>query len=470
MLFNTHLFLLGFLPAAIVCLYLTHRSEVRRSWTLIGVSLVFYGWWDVRLVPLLVGGVLANAAAARLFFSTGKRWIPIAAIAANLAVLGCFKYTNFLIGTIQALLDPAAAPSTLDIVLPLGISFFTFHHIIYLADCLAKRAPRYSLRNYALYIVLFPQILAGPLVRHTEIVHQFREDPWRAGVAERWSRGLVLLTIGLAKKILLADPLARIAEPLFHAAAFGQALSLGDGWLAATAFTFQIYFDFSGYSDMAIGIALLLGFVLPVNFDAPYRSLSLQDFWRRWHMTLSRFLRDYLYVPLGGNRHGLVRQLGALTATMLLGGLWHGAAWTFVIWGGVHGIGLAANALWRRQPFRLPPPIAWVLTFVFVAVVWVFFRAPSFDAAASMLKAMAGLSDLTVHGGAAALDAVSSPHRWRLIAVAALIAIAGPTSQRVSLDLLKPIAWPALATAAVMLLLLFRLGAEAGQQFIYFQF
>ncbi len=459
MLFNSLLFLFGFLPAALAIYALAWRKEALRCWTLIALSLVFYGWWDVRFVPLLVGGIAVNWLAAWSFFRWQWRPILILAMAADLAVLGWFKYINFLLATITGMTGlPTPA---LDIVLPLGISFFTFHHIIYLADCWRGRAPLYSLRDYGLYIVLFPQILAGPLVRHSEIVHQFHERPWRQGFAEQWSRGFVLITIGLAKKVLIADSIVGLIDPIF-AAAGHQALSAEQAWIGALGFTFQIYFDFSGYSDMAIGLALLLGFTLPENFDAPYRAKSLQEFWRRWHMTLSRFLRDYLYIPLGGNRRGLARQLGALMATMLLGGLWHGAGWHFVVWGAAHGLGLAGGVLWRLQPRRLPPWAAGCLTFLFVVTTWVFFRAPTLQSAGALLQAMLGGGDIGFTGHI-------PPHGEPLI-WAALVAFFGPTSQEVALSRLKPYRGIAVAAAAAMLFVLYRLGGGLDYQFIYFQF
>ena len=261
-------------------------------------------------------------------------------------------------------------------LLPIGISFFTFHNIIYLADLHAGRAPRYSLRDYGLYIALFPQILAGPLVRYYEIVPQFRLSPLREGWEARCVQGIALFLMGLGKKVLLADALASLADPVF-AASGEPALAMGEAWTAALAFPLQIYFDFSGYSDMAIGLGLMLGFGLPVNFNAPYRADGLREFWRRWHMTLSRFLRDYLYIPLGGNRHGLVLQVAALLVTMTLGGLWHGAGWSFVAWGALHGLGLASGVMWRRWLPPIPRPVGWAMLMAFLLVSWVFFRAPS---------------------------------------------------------------------------------------------
>ena len=302
----------------------------------------FYGYWDWRFVPLLVGSVAINYVAARAFYATSKSWIVVAAIAADLAVLAAFKYVDFALKSFTSVLH--LPPERLGWVLPLGISFFTFHHIMYLTDLRRGKAPMLDPVRYGLYIAFFPQILSGPLVRYTEIIHQFDAPYLRPGLSEKIGRGFMFLGIGLAEKLLFADSFARIAEPIFHASLAGP-VPLMDAWRGALAFGLQIFFDFGGYSNMAIGVGLMFGVLLPQNFDRPYRATSLQDFWRRWHMTLSRFLRDYLYIPLGGSRHGLPRQMWALIVTMVLGGLWHGAGWTFIIWGALHGFGQAVAVL-----------------------------------------------------------------------------------------------------------------------------
>src|SRR5271163_3057099 len=306
MLFNSFQFILGFLPPVLAGYWLLARYSAARLWFLLAASLVFYGYSDWRFVPLLAASIVINWLAAEGFLAIRRRIILHAAIAANLLCLGVFKYLGFFDGVF---VDATGWELSLPrLALPLGISFFTFHHIIYLVDLLRGTAPRYRFRDYALYIALFPQILAGPLVRHHEIVPQFASSPARPGWDTRLAQGIGFFVIGLAKKLFLADPLAAHADPVFASAAVGP-ISIGEAWTGALAFPLQIYFDFSAYSDMAIGLALLFGFVLPYNFNVPYRAASLRDFWRRWHMTLSRFLRDYLYIPLGGNRHGLPRQI-----------------------------------------------------------------------------------------------------------------------------------------------------------------
>ena len=375
MLFNSFFFLFGFLPIALLSHWLVERY--RPTWRLPLLTLLsfaFYGYWDWRFLPLLALSILINWLVAQNFIATGRRILIPLAIGANLLVLAVFKYFNFFADLANII--PGLQAPHYDIALPLGISFFTFHHIMYLTDLKAGKAPRYDLVRYSLYIGFFPQVLAGPLVRWSEIMHQLEERPYlRPDAAERFARGLMLLVCGLAKKVFIGDQLAEYVNPVFQAAEAGRAIATGEAWQATLGFTFQIYFDFSGYTDMALGLALLFGIVLPQNFDVPYRSVSLQDFWRRWHMTLSRFLRDYLYIAMGGNRKGLAMQVGALFATMTLGGLWHGAGLTFVAWGAAHGFVLAVGVLWRRAGWSVPSALGWVLTFIFVMLTWVLFRA-----------------------------------------------------------------------------------------------
>ncbi len=344
----------------------------------------------------------------------------IAGLAMNLAVLGWFKYANFMVDNVNALfgLDLYLAR----IVLPLGISFFIFQKIAFLVDAYRGKVDRLDLVDFSLFVSFFPQLIAGPIVHHSEMLPQFCERG--ALCPSNLAMGLTIFVIGLAKKVLLADTIAVYAAPGFSAAAGGAHLDFFAAWEAALAYTAQLYFDFSGYSDMAIGAALLFGIRLPVNFASPYKAASIIDFWRRWHITLSRFLRDYLYIALGGNRLGRVRRYANLFITMLLGGLWHGAGWTFVIWGGLHGLYLIVNHGWRTLRSRLVflPAEAgdlerWlgrILTFVAVAIGWVFFRAPDMHAALEMLEAMLGVNGAAA--GANALDGLALAGSLLLIA------------------------------------------------------
>lgn len=457
MLFNSFVFLLGFLPLALGLHWLVERFQPGwRLPLLAGLSFAFYGYWDWRFIPLLAFSILINWLIAEAFLKNKRAGLITLAIALNLAVLALFKYFNFF-ADLAAMIPGLPAPK-LDLALPLGISFFTFHHVMYLTDLRRGEAPRYDLVRYTLYIAFFPQVLAGPLVRWREVMHQFEERPYlRADAAERVARGLMLLTLGLAKKVLLGDPLAGYANPVFAAAAAGHAISVAEAWQGVLAFTFQIYFDFSGYTDMALGLALLFGIVLPQNFDAPYRSASIQDFWRRWHMTLSRFLRDYLYIPLGGSRHGLPLQVWALFATMALGGLWHGAGLTFIAWGAAHGLALIVALFWRRAKLPMPAPLGWLLTFVFVMLCWVLFRATSFEAALAIYKAMFGFAPTGIG------------FKWRALLPAAAFAIIGPTSWAL-VHKLPPVRWVAMLAAILFVLVLFKIGDDANFEFIYFQF
>ncbi len=459
MLFNSQTFVCFFLPAVVAGYYaLAPRRSARHAF-LVLASLVFYGWWDWRFVPLLVGLTLANWGIAKAFEATRVRSLPVLGVAMNLAVLGLFKYADFLRGTWYGLTDQSW--SAWHLILPLGISFFVFQKISYLIDLRRGTAHAYRLLDFSLFVMFFPQLIAGPIVRHNEIIPQFAEDPRRPEMWENLGRGFALFIIGLVKKVAFADTLAMVADPLFHQAA-GGTLNAAQAWVGCAAYTLQIYFDFSGYSDMAIGIARMLGLRLPFNFDAPYRAVSVRDFWRRWHMTLSRFLRDYLYIPLGGNRRGVMRVMINLMVTMLLAGLWHGAAWTFVVWGGLHGLGLVVNHVWQRTGVRLPRLLAWLLTLLFVMAGWVLFRADSFVLAGRMLGSMLGLHGL----GHLVLD---REYVVALVAGAA-VALIGPTSQEAALIWLRPRPWLAVPAGAGLAFLLLLIGGRLPNVFIYFQF
>ncbi len=401
MLFNSYTYLLLFLPVAVVGFHLLigPLRVPRRAafgW-LVAASLVYYGYWNPAYVPLIAGSCLANFFFGRFLAGHpgpgGKRML-VAGVAANLALLGYYKYTGLFATTLRDLTGwPQDIPS---IVLPLGISFFTFQQIAYLVDAWKGETREYHLTDYLLFVTFFPQLIAGPIVHHGEMMPQFtRKRP-----LARWNRdfpvAVVFLVIGLFKKVVIADNLAPIASALFRVAEQGdRPLTMAEAWTAAIAYALQIYFDFSGYSDMAIGSARFFGIRLPLNFASPYKATSIIDFWRRWHMTLSRFLRDYLYIPLGGNRNGPARRYGNLLLTMLLGGLWHGASWTFLAWGGIHGLYLCVNHGWHHLRkskgwSALPTPAAVSLTFLATLVAWVFFRAADFDTAMRLLASMSG--------------------------------------------------------------------------------
>lgn len=459
MLFHSQEFLLLFLPLVLALAIALEGRRAPREWVLIAASFAFYGWWDIRFLPLLAASVVLNWAVGQGF----ARWraLPVVwvGVPANLAVLGYFKYRDFFAESLGALtgtpIDPAG------IVLPIGISFFTFQQISYLIDLKRGRAGPYGLREYALYISFFPQLIAGPIVRHHEFIPQLGHAPDAGDRWERLAGGFAFLFIGLVKKVGLADQLAPHVDAVYAQANAG-AVAMLDAWTATGAFALQIYFDFSAYSDMAIGLALMLGLRLPYNFDAPYRAVSIRDFWRRWHMTLSRFFRDYLYIPLGGNRHGIAVQAGALIATMALCGLWHGAGWTFVLWGLAHGAAMVVALLWRQVLPVPPAAVGWAITLSFTTIAWVPFRAESAGAAWTVLTAMAGLGgDLAPGGREFSVELFVAG--WALVLLA-------PTSQKLVTELLKP--WrAAYALAGVgFAYIVLELGKGQPAEFIYFQF
>ncbi|MEO8738338.1 MAG: MBOAT family protein [Casimicrobiaceae bacterium] len=403
MLFNSFPFIFAFLPVALVGFFgLARISDRLAAGWLTLASLLFYGWWDPRYIALLFASIGVNFALGsrivRLRESrephASRAWLTLA-IVANLALLAYFKYTIFFLENLQAFTGHAGPLP--DIVLPLGISFFTFTQIAFLVDAHRGSAREYNFMHYALFVTWFPHLIAGPILHHREMMPQFQQPATYRLDWENIAVGLTMFIIGLFKKTVIADDLAGFATPAFDAAAAGASLTLLEAWGAALAYTFQIYFDFSGYTDMALGASRMFGIVLPLNFRSPYKARSIIDFWRRWHITLSRFLRDYVYISLGGNRRSSARRYVNLLATMLIGGLWHGAAWTFVAWGALHGVYLMVNHGWRwlRRRFdvvALPGGgvLAAITTFFAVVVAWVFFRAPDFATALGILSGMTG--------------------------------------------------------------------------------
>jgi alginate O-acetyltransferase complex protein AlgI len=404
MLFNTFGFIFVFLPTTLVgFFFLSRGGEVFGAAWLVLASLAFYAAWNPRYLPLLLGSIAFNFLIGRGL--TPNVWVSRLAarktllacgVIVNLVLLGYYKYANFFIDNINDLTGSTLSLGT--IILPLGISFFTFTQIAYLVDAYRLKAKEPRLLHYMLFVTYFPHLVAGPILHHAEMMPQFtRRDVYRFDPA-RFTVGLVYFSIGLVKKVVLADGIAAFVGPVFDAAERAGHPMLLDAWSGALSYTFQLYFDFSGYSDMAIGLSWMIGIALPLNFNSPYKATSIIDFWRRWHMTLSRFLRDYLYIPLGGNRHGDSRRYINLMLTMTIGGLWHGAGWTFVIWGALHGAYLIVNHAWSALRRKIPVPrkdrvedcIGWILTFGAVVVGWVFFRAHTLAGALQILRGMAG--------------------------------------------------------------------------------
>ncbi|THB78634.1 MAG: MBOAT family protein [Desulfobulbaceae bacterium] len=410
MLFNSFLFIFFFLPVTLVVYYRLADSGFRSSaiaWLVI-CSLFFYGWWNPPYLLLIICSILVNFTIGRglqrIAAGAAKKLLLTVGIAFNLSLLGYFKYANFFIDQLNVIFTTGVKLEP--IMLPLAISFFTFQQIAYLVDVYRSDVQKYRFLHYCLFVTFFPQLIAGPIVQHHEMFPQFARLTQSNERLKQLSFGMVLFLIGLSKKVLFADSLALYASPIFDGAERMVALSFWEGWSGALAYSLQLYFDFSGYSDMALGLAKMMNINLPINFNSPYKATSIIDFWRRWHITLSRFLRDYLYIPLGGNRVARPRYYTNLFLTMLLGGIWHGAGWTFVIWGALHGFCLIINHLWRSGckallgPDRKSTPIGIfcgrVLTLLCVIIGWVFFRAESVEGAWYLLGVMLGTNGFGV--------------------------------------------------------------------------
>jgi alginate O-acetyltransferase complex protein AlgI len=413
MLFNSYEFLFFFLPVTIAVFFAFSGFRYVRAaaaWLAL-VSIFFYGYWSPRYVILLMASILINFAAGHgilKYQSAGNqktaRRILVLAIVGNLTALAYFKYANFFVNSLNSAFDAQIALA--QIILPIGISFFTFTQIAFLVDTFSGKVKETRFIPYTLFVTFFPHLIAGPVLHHSEMMPQFARDETYRFNLRNFLTGVAFFSIGLFKKVILADGIQPFVGPVFEANA-DYSLTAIEAWGGVLAYTLQLYFDFSGYSDMAIGLSKMLNVDLPLNFNSPYKSTNIAEFWRRWHMTLSRFLRDYLYIPLGGNRKGPIRRYANLLTTMLLGGLWHGAGWTFVIWGGLHGLYLVINQLWQaaRERFfghdlsrssRLGRVVSVLLTFICVVVAWVFFRATSLDAAANVLKGMIGFHGMAL--------------------------------------------------------------------------
>jgi alginate O-acetyltransferase complex protein AlgI len=478
MLFNSYPFIFVFLPVVLVGYFAANRLGEKAPviWLALA-SLVFYSFSNWPFVALLLGSIAFNYFVGRLLISrhlgSGLRSAVLAAgVSGDLIALGIFKYAGFLVVNFNAVFSTSIA---VNILLPVGISFYTFTQIAFLVDAYRGKVAHYALPHYALFVTYFPHLIAGPILHHSDMIPQFESADSKRPNPNLILCGLIIFAIGLFKKTGLADGIQPLA-----ALAFNQAVpSFDQAWIGALAYTFQLYFDFSGYSDMAIGISLMFGIFLPLNFNSPYKATSIIDFWRRWHMTLSQFLRDYLYIPLGGNRHGWLLRYVNLMVTMLLGGLWHGAAWTFVVWGALHGLYLCINHAWINYgppiPARLARPAgiaAFLLTFLAVVVAWVFFRADSLASALSVLSKMADPARV-VFGRTEMIQAA-------LIAVYAAIAWFAPNTQAImGYDHMRRSvgenfrAWrarPLLLYGGAAALAFGILGIQQHSEFIYFRF
>lgn len=484
MVFSSHIFLFYFLPVALGLYYLAPRKH--RHLMLSLVSYVFYGWANPYFVVLMFGSTVFSYLCGMIIAhgfagwdraapalekgaprTSLQKWALGLSVACSLAVLAVFKYFNFAIENYNALLGAAGLDSMqwdnfLRITLPLGISFYTFHCISYIVDI--YRGDGKVVNNfvdYACYISMFPQLVAGPIIRYREIAYQLQG---RAYTFEKFSRGVAFFSLGMAKKIFLANACGKAADTCFGAGA----LSVVDAWYGMFAYSFQIYFDFSGYSDMAIGLGLMLGFVFPKNFDSPYCSQSITEFWRRWHLSLSFFLRDYLYIPLGGNKKGEGRTYANLMTVMLLGGLWHGAAWNYVIWGGIHGIMLAFERTQGKNSFynRAPKPVRIGLTFLISCFAWVFFRAPDLPSAVQYVLSLVGIGR-TQEGMYLVQGLLYQPYYLIWLAAGAVVVWCLPQTW----DFTRRLTWPKAVWCLTLLVLsMLVLATQSYNPFIYFIF
>jgi len=488
MVFSSHLFCFYFLPLALAVYYALPQRL--RNLGLVFLSYLFYGWANPAFVlimlfstfvdyfcgltiagqsPLQRGPIPPLEGSAR---TRRQRAALMVSIVTNLSLLSYFKYFNFGVDSIQSMLAVLARhglvsadlgfESVLRVTLPLGISFYTFQSMSYTLDVYRGRSA--ALRDpidFACFVSMFPQLVAGPILRFNEVAAQLQE---RTHSFAKAARGFAFFALGMAKKVLLANPCGKIADTTFDAAS----VSFVDAWYGVCAYAFQIYFDFSGYSDMAIGLGLILGFSFPKNFDSPYRSKSITEFWRRWHLSLSRWLRDYLYIPLGGNRHGAGRTYRNLAVVMLLGGLWHGAAWTFVIWGALHGLMLAAERAHGGEAATagLPGVLRVGLTFVLVLISWVFFRAADLSMALGYLGSMAGAGAVRPEGTLVG-GLIYQPYYLATFVAAALVTWAAPQTW----DFCRRLTWPkALASLGLLWLALVSMETQGYNPFIYFIF
>ncbi len=496
MLFFSVEFLYLFLPIVGLGFYAMarlSRANLRLCllW-LVGASLVFYGYWNPAYLLLIGSSIMVNFLVGRHLHGRKNRPLLILTLVFNLGLLSYYKYLGFFASIYNALAGQAVSVG--DIVLPLAISFFTFQQIAWVVDNYTNHVSegRVDFGEYLLFVVFFPQLIAGPIVHHSELIPQFRNPDILRFNAANFATGMAIFIIGMFKKVVLADNIAPMPATIFDGAAWGMTYSAFDTWLAAVAYPMQVYFDFSAYGDMAIGLALIFNIRLPINFESPHKSLTMIEYWRRWHMTLGRFLRSYVYIPLGGNRKGFTRTCINVVITLALGGLWHGAGWTFVIWGTLHGVFQAVNLVWVRwSPWRLPVLLAWFVTFFATTVAHSFFPAHNLDSAIRVLEVMFFISDTPAQA------ANISPAAYALVIGSFIGVLIFPSTRQLISERFTPIqfdsntisataalrfpaldalrirfTWPWLCylslVAAVTLFTL--LNATTVQEFVYFQF
>ncbi|HOS28895.1 MAG TPA: MBOAT family protein [Deltaproteobacteria bacterium] len=469
MLFNSFSYILVFLPAAAAGYYLLGRwNHMLSRYLLVAVSLLFFICGGLHSLPHLLASIGVNYVLGRGILRYGdnrvRKGLLVAGIVFNVLFLGVFKYADFFIENVSLLIHSGIAP--LGLVMPLAISFYTFQQIAYLVDCYRGDAVKSSFLDYCLFVTFFPKLLAGPILRQRELLPQFG-PAYRVKVDYRnLCIGLAIFSLGLVKRVVFADTFGLWADAGFKA---GATHTFVEAWISSLSYTFQIYFDFSGYTDMAIGSAYFFNIRLPINFDSPYKALTIQDFWRRWHITLSRFLRDYIYIPLGGNRRGEARAYSNILITFLIGGIWHGAGWTFFLWGALHGTASVVQRIWHRLGLRLPKFLAWFITFNFINLAWVFFRAENLRDALEIIKAMFGF---TVFSGGVLFEHISGKQQnftWLILAVSIATVFFMKNTNSIP-ERFQPTGWRLAYQVVVILTGLLFLNSMMPSEFIYFDF
>lgn len=502
MLFHSVEFLFVFLPITWIGFLLLVRAGRFKSvlgW-LTFASLVFYGWWNPAYLSLIGASILFNFWLGRVVGSDASRKIRgatlVIGLIVNIGALAYFKYANFFVDNINVVLGSGFNLER--VILPLAISFFTFQQVAYLVDVWRGGSPKYSFIEYSFFVAFFPQLIAGPIVHHLEILPQVSKERWKPVRMLNLQIGVTIFILGLFKKMVLADGCAEYATPIFNASATGIVFAPMEAWVGVVAYSLQLYFDFSGYSDMAIGLARCFGIVLPLNFDAPYKATNIIAFWRKWHITLSRFLRDYLYIPLGGSRKGVTIRYSNLLITMLIGGLWHGAGWNFVIWGGLHGVYLVVNHLFNALRWfqfaagsvasRITGVAGWALTMLCVMIGWVFFRAADLTSALQIIQSLVGAGAPATESLPRVLNALlEGPEKFVWLGFVALIALFGPSTQqylrryRPAFALRRgqtnsrwpawrPTAWHGVFTGIILFIVFRRYFQLSPSEFLYFNF
>ena len=493
MLFNSYIFIFLFLPVTLIGYFSLGKFKLVRAakiWLLL-TSLFFYGYWNPPYLLLMLGSIIfnhqmGNAIASLKLKSQRAKLLLWIGIIINLASICYYKYANFFLSSVNVIFRKNIVFN--EIFLPLAISFYTFTQIAYLVDAYRgeTKENKYDIITYSLFVAFFPQLIAGPILRHDELIPQLDKLKNYLFSHKNFAYGITLFILGLSKKVLIADNISPWVATAFNNI---NDLTFIEAWVGALSYTFQLYFDFSGYSDMAIGLGLMFNIKLPINFNSPYKATSISDFWRRWHITLSNFLRDYLYIPLGGSRKGELRRYTNLITTMLLGGLWHGAGWTFVLWGGLHGVYLSINHWWRKLKTPFPSWFAWSITFLAVIFSWVLFRAITLNDGLKMIATMTGFYGITLPGEPSGKLAILSNlgiqlQRWstlnylpvlggsRLLAILSLIGLTFwvkllPNTQEV-MQKMQPNWWWTIIVGLMMSICLLSLNRVS--EFLYFQF